>query len=172
MALWLPRDAVRPVKWHATHKWPTWRMKNRAFLARVYGVSLPIPALQLFEWRGGIAWPDFSNFVCMYCSGSVFFFLTISCRSRRFNNAINTDIDPFYRSISYFPFVPFRGIKVHLHFLPSSLFVFLHTCGPPVTWPPIRLDPALDPVKYTVEERFLFHESSSALLDGPRTCNW
>lgn len=120
------------------------------------------------ESRGLVA--DFSNFVCVYYSGSVFFFLTISCRSRRFNNAINTD--PFYRSISYFPFVPFRGIKVHLHFLPSSLFVFLHTCGPPVTWPPIRLDPALDPVKYTVEERFLFHESSSALLDGPRTCNW
>lgn len=127
------------------------------------------PALRV-ERRNRVA--DFSNFVCMYCSGSVFFFLTISCRSRRFNNAINTDIDPFYRSISYFPFVPFRGIKVHLHFLPSSLFVFLHTCGSPVTCPPIRLDPALDPVKYTVEERFLFHESSSALLDGPRTCNW
>lgn len=127
------------------------------------------PALRV-ERRNRVA--DFSNFVCMYYSGSVFFFLTISCRSRRFNNAINTDIDPFYRSISYFPFVPFRGIKVHLHFLPSSLFVFLHTCGSPVTWPPIRLDPALDPVKYTVEERFLFHESSSALLDGPRTCNW
>lgn len=125
------------------------------------------PALRV-ERRNRVA--DFSNFVCMYCSDSVFFFLTISCRSRRFNNAINTDIDPFYRSISYFPFVPFRGIKVH--FLPSSLFVFLHTCVPPVTWPPIRLDPALDPVKYTVEERFLFHESSSALLDGPRTCNW
>lgn len=126
------------------------------------------PALRV-ERRNRVA--DFSNFVCMYCSGSVFFFLTISC-SRRFNNAINTDIDPFYRSISYFPFVPFRGIKVHLHFLPSSLFVVLHTCGSPVTWPPIRLDPALDPVKYTVEERFSFHESSSALLDGPRTCNW
>lgn len=127
------------------------------------------PALRV-ERKNRVA--DFSNFVCMYYSGSVFFFLTISCRSRRFNNAINTDIDPFYRSISYFPFVPFRGIKIHLHFLPSSLFVFLHICGPPVTWPPIRLDPALDPVKYTVEERFLFHESSSALLDGPRTCNW
>lgn len=127
------------------------------------------PALRV-ERRNRVA--DFSNFVCVYYSGSVFFFLTISCRSRRFNNAINTDIDPFYRSISYFPFVPFRGIKVHLHFLPSSLFVVLHTCGSPVTWPPIRLDPALDPVKYTVEERFSFHESSSALLDGPRTCNW
>lgn len=35
MALWLPRDAVRPVKWHATHKWPTWKKRSEEPSARL-----------------------------------------------------------------------------------------------------------------------------------------
>lgn len=144
MALWLPRDAVRPVKWHATHKWPTWRMKNLVSSSRGVFTGCRIPPDPVRkEWRNLVAF-TLTGRSTRYTLDRILFIIIFDYPQDRYSTKrIDDSFGKIYKILS----------KLETTHSPSSRSLLIVTRGPPGTWPPIRLDPVHSTLLNTLSKK-------------------